>query len=53
MQVPRMSTPPMTERVTAGARARRTIGRVPTRVIWLTADVIAIAVMALLLLRAL
>lgn len=44
-----MSTPPITERVSAGARARRTIGRVPTRVVWLVADVTAIAVCALLL----
>ena len=45
-----MSTPPITERVTSGARARRAIGRVPTRVVWLVADLIAIAVCALVLL---
>jgi hypothetical protein len=45
-----MYTPPITERVSTGARARRTIGRVPTRVIWLVADMTAIAVCALVLL---
>jgi hypothetical protein len=48
-----MSTPPITERGTARTRVRRTIGRVATRAVWLTADVIAIAVCALLLLRSL
>lgn len=50
-----MSTPPITERVTttAGSRARRTIARIPTRVVWLAADLIAIAVCALVLLRTL
>lgn len=48
-----MSTPPVSERVSSRARARRAVGRIPTRAIWLTADVIAIAVCAVLLLRAL
>jgi hypothetical protein len=48
-----MSTPPITERLSSRARARRAIGRIPTRAIWLTADAIAIAVCAVLLLRSL
>jgi len=45
-----MSTPPITEQVTTGTRARRTIARVPTRIVWLAADLIAIVVCALVLL---
>ena len=45
-----MSTPPLTEQVSSGGRARRTIARVPTRIVWLVADLSAIAVCALVLL---
>jgi hypothetical protein len=43
-----MSTPPIQERIAADARRRR-LPRIPVRVAWLVADVLAIAACAALL----
>jgi hypothetical protein len=46
-----MSTPPVSEKVTGRVRGRRLLRRIPVRVAWLTADVVAIVACAVLLVR--